>query len=150
MPKRLIDSLIVTKADSLPDSASTNSSPLSLVSSSHSQTVLILLFFAELAKLSLTEHELQWLRITCPYLKPRYLKYLSGYRFKPHQVQITFLPISADSEYGDLEIIATGLWVETIFWEVHLMACLSEIFFRTVDTDWSYEGQAGEQFSDME
>jgi nicotinate phosphoribosyltransferase len=93
--------------------------------------------------MSLTDDELQWLRTTCPFFKPNYLEYLSNYRFKPDQVQITFTPISVDGEYGDLEIIATGLWVETIFWEVHLMACLSEIFFRTVDTDWSYEGQAG-------
>lgn len=39
---------------------------------------------------------------------------------------------------------ASGPWVETIFWEVPLMACLSETFFQTTDTDWSYDGQAGE------
>jgi nicotinate phosphoribosyltransferase len=93
--------------------------------------------------LFITDSELQWLRATCPFFKPSYLEYLSGYRFKPDQVRITFTPISGDGEYGDLEIVATGLWAETIFWEVHLMACLSEIFFQTVDTDWSYDGQAG-------
>ena len=37
-----------------------------------------------------------------------------------------------------------GLWVETILWEVPLMACLSELYFAVVNTDWDYEGQPGD------
>jgi len=33
------------------------------------------------------------------------------------------------------------LWLETILWEVPLMACLSEIYFRYADQDWDYTGQ---------
>ena len=94
--------------------------------------------------LSLKDSELDWLRKTCPFFKSPYLEYLSKFRFKPEQVKITFEPKSADGTYGNVEIEATGPWVETIFWEVPLMACLSEIFFQTVDTDWSYRGQEGE------
>jgi nicotinate phosphoribosyltransferase len=96
------------------------------------------------SELSLTDSEMEWLGKACPFLKAPYIQYLSNFRFKPEQVNITFIPTTVDSEYGHLEIEATGLWVETIFWEVPLMACLSETFFQTVDSDWSYEGQAGE------
>jgi nicotinate phosphoribosyltransferase len=103
--------------------------------------------YAEFSKLSLTHDELLWLRQTCPYLTAGYLDYLAGYRYKPEQVRIVFHPVTMDGGYGNLEIEATGPWVETIFWEVPLMACLSEIYFRTTSTDWSYEGQAGRRFT---
>lgn len=74
---------------------------------------------------------------TCPYLKPDYLDYLKQYRYKPEQVEVKFIPLSDDPDKGRIEIIANGLWVETILWEVPLMACLSEIYFKVVDTDWS-------------
>ena len=55
-----------------------------------------------------------------------------------------FNSVPGDDQKGRLEISATGSWVETILWEVPLMACLSEIYFRTADRDWNYEGQEGE------
>lgn len=64
-------------------------------------------------------------------------------RFKPEQVKVTFLPNPEDPTLGRIGIEATGPWLETILWEVPLMACLSELFFTTVDTDWSYDGQEG-------
>jgi nicotinate phosphoribosyltransferase len=93
--------------------------------------------------MALTDTEFQWLKQTCPYLKPQYLTYLSTYRFKPEQVHINFLPVSEDGEFGHVDIETVGPWVETIMWEVPLMACLSEIYFRFVVKDWTYEGQAG-------
>src|SRR5262249_4179579 len=95
------------------------------------------------SELSLKAEELAWLRRMCSYLTPEYLDYLSAFRFKPAQVHMSFTPVSADCQYGNIEIEATGLWVETIFWEVPLMACLSEIFFSTTETDWSYDRQSG-------
>jgi len=97
---------------------------------------------SQFSTLSITEAELQWLRHTCPYFRPRYLEYLSRYRFKPEQVHVSFVPVSHDGEQGHVEIEATGPWVETIMWEVPLMACLSEIYFRSVMTDWSDADQA--------
>jgi len=44
---------------------------------------------------------------------------------------------------GSVEIEARGLWLETILWEVPLMACLSEIYFRYADQDWDYTRQEG-------
>jgi nicotinate phosphoribosyltransferase len=98
---------------------------------------------AAFSDLSLKDEELDWLKKACPYFTTKYLDYLAAYRFKPEQVQIKFNPVTANGTYGNIEIEATGLWVETIFWEVPLMACLSEIYFRTVMTDWCYEGQTG-------
>ncbi|KAF9803225.1 hypothetical protein IEO21_09719 [Rhodonia placenta] len=92
-------------------------------------------------QLRLADAERDWLGKACPYFTPEYLQYLSAYRFKVDQVRVEFLPVSADGQRGHLDIHAVGPWVETILWEVPLMACLSELYFRTVDTDWSYDGQ---------
>jgi nicotinic acid phosphoribosyltransferase len=101
-------------------------------------------FFAEFSDLELTAPELDWLRNTCPFLKISYLDYLSTYRFDTSQVHITFLP-SPEGEMGDIDIEVVGPWKDTILWEVPLMACLSETYFRVVMTDWSDEGQIGEE-----
>lgn len=93
------------------------------------------------ALLSLADDELQWLKESCPYFTPTYLSYLSSYRYKPEQVSITFVPLSSDGQQGNVEILVSGLWAEVILWEVPLMACLSESYFQTVITDWSYDGQ---------
>jgi len=92
--------------------------------------------------LSLTPEERTWLQNTCPYFKPSYLDYLAAYRFKPSQVQVSFVPRAPNSDEGRIEIEASGPWAEAIFWEVPLLATLSEIYFTTVDKDWDYEGQA--------
>jgi nicotinate phosphoribosyltransferase len=92
--------------------------------------------------LSLTSDERAWLLNICPYFKPAYIDYLSSYRFQPSQVQVTFVPRGPDSDEGRIEIEASGPWAETILWEVPLMATLSEIYYSTVDKDWSYDGQA--------
>ncbi|KAJ7219967.1 nicotinate phosphoribosyltransferase [Mycena pura] len=93
-------------------------------------------------QLVLTEAEQAWLKQTCPYFSTEYLSYLRDYRFKPaEQVHIEFVPYATDGETGVIEIDIAGPWVETIFWEVPLMACLSEIYFQYVATDWNYDGQ---------
>ncbi|KAJ7650585.1 nicotinate phosphoribosyltransferase [Roridomyces roridus] len=90
--------------------------------------------------LALTEAEYLWLKQTCPYLTESYLSYLRSYRFKPaEQVRVTF--VSEGGETGQIEIDVSGSWVETIFWEVPLMATLSEVYFTSVKTDWTYDGQ---------
>jgi len=93
------------------------------------------------ADLSLTESEHEWLRRECPYFTPSYLAYLSKYRFKPEQVHVKFFPIPSDGKYGNIEIEVSGPWIETILWEVPLMACLSETYFQSVVTDWNYDKQ---------
>jgi len=54
---------------------------------------------------------------------------------------VSFVPRAPDSNEGRIEIEASGTWAEAIFWEVPLMATLSEIYYITVDKDWNYDGQ---------
>ena len=101
--------------------------------------------YIDFAGLTVAPEELEWLKKKCSFLNDDYLEYLSRFRFKPEQVRVEFVPKSdKESELGKIEISATGPWVETILWEVPLMACLSEIYFRTADRDWTYDGQEGE------
>jgi nicotinate phosphoribosyltransferase len=93
------------------------------------------------ATISLTDSELQWLKDACPYLTPEYLTYLSSYRYKPEQVKIKYIPVTSDNLKGQVEIEIIGLWVETILWEVPIMACLSESYFQSVVVDWNYDHQ---------
>ncbi|KAF5341842.1 hypothetical protein D9611_001731 [Ephemerocybe angulata] len=93
------------------------------------------------AFLALTPEERTWLAKECPFLDPAYLDYLEAFRFKPEQVDIRFEPSEGDPSRGQIQIDVEGPWVETIMWEVPLMACLSETYFQTVDTDWTYDGQ---------
>jgi nicotinate phosphoribosyltransferase len=97
----------------------------------------------EFSTLPLTHDERTWLENNCPYFKPVYLDYLYAYRFKPSQVQVSFVPRASDSSEGRIEIDVSGPWVEAILWEVPLMATLSEIYFTTADNDWSDDDQAG-------
>ncbi|KAJ2929255.1 hypothetical protein H1R20_g7825, partial [Candolleomyces eurysporus] len=97
--------------------------------------------------LALTQEEREWLQKACPFLEPSYLEFLSGFRYKPEQVDIQFVPADDQGDdtkgvSGQIYITITGPWVEAIMWEVPLMACLSETYFQTVDKDWDYEGQA--------
>lgn len=97
----------------------------------------------EFATLSLTPEERTWLQTACPYLEPAYLDYLTAYRFKPSQIQASFVPRAPASDEGRIEFEASGPWAEAILWEVPLMATLSEIYFTTVDRDWNDDGQTG-------
>lgn len=115
-----------------------------LVHADQSGVLVISSCMTEFTDLRLTAEEKQWLQKTCPYLTSNYLSYLSEYRFKPEQIHVTYLPITEDDMFGNVEIMASGPWVETIMWEVPLMACLSESYFQSVITDWSYDGQEGQ------
>ena len=95
----------------------------------------------ELANILITPDELEFLRKECPYLNEAHLNYLETFRLRPsEQVQLSFGEL-AGSEYGDLHITVRGLWVETIIYEIPLLALTSEAYFRFCNTDWDYEGQ---------
>ncbi|KAG1462525.1 hypothetical protein G6F56_005500 [Rhizopus delemar] len=86
--------------------------------------------------LTLTETEREYLS-SFPYFHQDYLDFLYQYRFKPkEQVKITF-----NEATHDFELEIAGNWIDTILYEVPLLALISESYFRFVDQDWSYEGQ---------
>ena len=94
----------------------------------------------------LTNEERTWLAHKCSYFSDEYIEYLANFRFDPSQVSIKFIPVSEDGERGRVEFEADGLWKDATLWEVPLMACLSEVYFRVGATDWSYEGQTGKRY----
>ncbi|KAB5594008.1 Nicotinate phosphoribosyltransferase [Ceratobasidium theobromae] len=98
-----------------------------------------------LAELRLQPQEAEWLRVNCPYFTEEYIKYLSAYRFRPDEqikmeLHVTSEP-GATVEEGHISMEITGLWAETITYEVPVMSILSEAYFLTVDNHWTYEGQ---------
>lgn len=72
--------------------------------------------------LALTEDEYHYLA-SLPFFQLDYLQWLKSFRFDPSQVQIT-------SDQGKLKIQISGLWYETILWEVPLLAVISETIHR--------------------
>lgn len=85
--------------------------------------------------LYLTTEEYDWLKKTCPYFKPMYLEYLKNYRFNPEEVKVSL------SEDNNLCLDISGPWHSTILWEVPLLALISEIYFKVVETDWMKDGR---------
>lgn len=106
---------------------------------------LIRSHISALVSLHLTPEERQWLQNTCPYLRPDYLDYLEAFRFDPsNQVKVEFVKLTQDTqaqEWGDLKISVAGVWADVIFYEVPLMAIVSQVYFSTIDTQWSLQGQ---------
>lgn len=95
---------------------------------------------SKLENVTLSMKELEYLRHHCKFLSREYLDFLQSFRLQPsEQVNLTFRPTEGD--FGDLDIHVQGLWVETILYEVPLLALTSEAYFRFVDTDWTHDGQ---------
>ncbi|KAE8266758.1 hypothetical protein A4X09_0g5589 [Tilletia walkeri] len=102
-----------------------------------------------LGALRLSEDEAQFLRRECPYFAQDFLHWLQNdFRLRPdEQVQLRFVPgdsskkNDAQEEYGQIEVEVRGTWEEIILYEVPLMAIISEVYFRTVDTLWDMTAQ---------
>jgi len=90
-----------------------------------------------LKNLKLTNEEYDWLKNNIPYFKPSYLAYLKNYRFDLSQVEINL------TKDNDLDISIKGFWRDTILFEVVIMALISEIYFRYIDTNWIKKGPNG-------
>jgi nicotinate phosphoribosyltransferase len=99
----------------------------------------------KLGNIEVTEQEVGWLEKTCPYLSKEYLQYLKGFQLKPdEQVDMSFSPDSEstdDSTPGAVSLSVRGLWVETILYEIPMLALISEAYFKFVDRDWNHDGQ---------
>jgi len=87
-----------------------------------------------LESLRVTAQELSFLRSTGYFVEP-YLRFLADYRYDAREVFATL------GEGGELVVRIRGPWARTIYWEVKLMAAISELYFSLADTDWSMEGQ---------
>jgi nicotinate phosphoribosyltransferase len=90
-----------------------------------------------LGDLAFSEEEIMFLANKVPYLPSRFLDYLKTFKLSPRTQVI--LDYKQDSQ--DLSIRFKGLWIETILYEIPVLALISEAYFRFVDTDWFYDGQ---------
>ena len=98
---------------------------------------------------------MQYLQSACGFLGQPYLDFLAGFRFEPAKhVHATFHPLAGhkgeeddDQVEGDVEITVKGLWVDTILYEIPLLALASEAYFRFVDTDWTHDSQEDKAYA---
>lgn len=85
-----------------------------------------------LSVIELKKDEKKWLS-GIPYLLPTYIEWIGSYKFDPSEVHIT----QTDEK---LEVEINGYWYRTIFWEVVLMALISELYFlidnKHPDDNW--------------
>lgn len=86
--------------------------------------------------LKVTAEEIEYLRESVPFLPAKYLEFLKTFQLHPkEQVVLTF------DENASLEVLIKGSWVDTILYEIPILALVSEAYFKFVDRDWTYEGQ---------
>ncbi|PSN69836.1 nicotinate phosphoribosyltransferase [Corynespora cassiicola Philippines] len=99
----------------------------------------------KLEHVSVSDDELRFLREKCPYLNEQYLRFLSQFHLHPSkQLKLVFTPIEdtgSDEDLGDFRIHTEGLWVDTILYEIPLLALVSEAYFKFCDKDWTHAGQ---------
>ncbi|KAL3479040.1 Quinolinate phosphoribosyl transferase [Aspergillus californicus] len=98
-----------------------------------------------LANMRVTQDEIEFLKKRCPYFNHAYLEFLSTFRLKPsEQIEIKFTPVEdngSDSDVGDIEYVVKGIWVETILYEIPLLALTSQAYFMFCDKAWNYACQ---------
>jgi nicotinate phosphoribosyltransferase len=85
--------------------------------------------------LSMTPLEYSYIKGKIPFFKPAYCEYLKNYRYDPDEVEVYLCD-------NDLVVKIKGSWHSTILWEVPLMALISELYFKTMDTEWNHNGLA--------
>ena len=98
-----------------------------------------------LGNIVISKDEILYLRSACNYLSNQYLRYMQDFRLRPsEQIKLSFSPVEdtgSDEDRGDVMLQTHGLWVETILYEIPLLALTSEAYFKFVDRDWDYHGQ---------
>lgn len=89
----------------------------------------------EMAKLKLTPEERQYCEKNLPWINRAFWDFLANYRFDPSEVTLSL------DKKNNLKLEIRGLWCRTIFWEVPLLALISEVYYEYIDTNWTEDGQ---------
>ena len=99
----------------------------------------------ELGNIFLSDEEHQYLKKTCTYLNDTYLRFLRSFRLQPtKEVRLSFHPLKdtgSDEDHGDLQMNISGRWLDTILYEIPLLALTSEAYFKFCDRDWNHSRQ---------
>lgn len=90
---------------------------------------------ADMANLALTKEERAYCEANFKWINRGYWDFLENYRYDPSEVTVWL-----DNNHN-LQIEVKGLWCRTIYWEVPLLALVSEVYFTEIDTNWSEDGQ---------
>ncbi|KAJ5225049.1 Nicotinate phosphoribosyltransferase [Penicillium chermesinum] len=103
-----------------------------------------------LSNIRVTSEERAFLKKKCPYLNETYLTFLETFRLKPsEQIELVFTPTQdtgSNKDEGTVVYTIQGLWVDTILYEIPLLALTSQAYFKFSNTDWDYEGQEEKAF----
>lgn len=99
--------------------------------------------FDMLADLRFSNEDVEYLAREIPYLPAKYLHYIEHkFALNPkEQIEMSYEPVKDQEDMYQLHILVKGLWVETILYEIPILALLSEAYFKFVDTDWDYTNQ---------
>ncbi|RAL08632.1 nicotinate phosphoribosyltransferase [Aspergillus homomorphus CBS 101889] len=105
----------------------------------------------KLANIQVTSDEIAFLKEKCPYFNDAYLHFLTTFKLKPsEQIEISFTPTDSDTgsdeDKGDVDYVIKGLWVDTILYEIPLLALTSQAYFMFCDKDWDYSCQEEKAF----
>lgn len=76
-----------------------------------------------MADLRLTREEKSYLSGACPYFTQDFLDFLESFVLNPEHVEIK-------QQGSRLSVTVKGPWIDTIPWEVPLMAVISELYFK--------------------
>lgn len=87
---------------------------------------------------------------TCTYFNDAYLRFLRSFRLQPAQhVRISFDSSEnskREEDFGELNLRVEGRWVDTILYEIPLLALTSEAYFKFCDKDWNYKSQVSKSY----
>ena len=71
--------------------------------------------------------------------------FLHSFRLRPSEhIELDFRSLNEsqnDDVLGDVHIEVSGLWIDTILYEIPLLALVSEAYFKFCDKDWTHHGQ---------
>ena len=91
------------------------------------------------------------MKSTCPYFNESYLRFLGSFHLRPSKaVQSSWSPSNdtgSAEDVGELKLHVVGLWLDTILYEIPLLALTSEAYFKFCDKDWDYGGQEEKAYS---
>lgn len=83
--------------------------------------------------ISITDEECDFMREKCLYLPSWFFTFLKGYKFDSNEVSV-----SQDSD-GHLSIKIIGKLWKTVFWEVPILAMISELYHEMTDDFVNYD-----------
>ena len=91
---------------------------------------------AALESVVITEEEIDFMRRRCNYIPGWFYTYLKGYRFNSRCVKAW-----QDGE-GHLHVDIEGSWADTIFFEVKILAIISELYYILTGQDRRFDDEA--------